>query len=618
MPWALPILPATAGMVLAVLRPRSAQWVIGTVWSVATLVVVLSAVALVCRPAAGMSFLLGSRFALGVDGLAGATLVTVAAVALLVLVFSIGELRIARRGARFGGLMLIFLAAVIATVTATTLPTLLMAWEIMGATSYALISTDWQIPGKNRAGIVAFGVTRAADLGLYVAAGAALAAGSGLELANLSTVTQPLRTVIAVGVAVAALGKAAQLPFSSWLSDAMQGPSPVSALLHSAAMVAMGGYLLLRVQPLLAAAGWVAPAVAWTGGLTALLLGAVALAQTDLKQLLAASTASQLGFVVLAAGVGGVSAGTTQLIAHAATKALLFLAAGAWLAAVGTKQLAALAGVARRWPLIVVLATVGLLSLAGIAPLSLWASKETVLAATIAGSGASSVALYGVGLAAAAMSAGYAGRALRAIWARPRDPASVARGFDTEQPGSRRIEPGMRPPLLVLASGAAKLGVLALPPVSTALAAQLGSGRPATPSVPELAGSVVLTTVVLILALHYPVPAPRWALGWLGLGVLVESGVVRPTLAVARALAWADSGLVDRAVAGSVRGVLIGAGAARRVEDFGVGRSVAGFAHMMRRLGRLARRPQTGLLHQYYLQSVVLLAAVVVLLLVAG
>jgi NADH:ubiquinone oxidoreductase subunit 5 (subunit L)/multisubunit Na+/H+ antiporter MnhA subunit len=115
------------------------------------------------------------------------------------------------------------------------------------------------------------------------------------------------------------------------------------------------------------------------GALTALALGAVAVAQRDLKQLLAASTSAQLGFVVLAAGVGSVSGGMTFLMAHAATKALLFLAAGAWLTALGTKQLSALRGVARRWPIVGITFTIGTLSLAGLAPLSLWAAKDELL-----------------------------------------------------------------------------------------------------------------------------------------------------------------------------------------------------------------------------------------------
>src|SRR5680860_1379152 len=146
----------------------------------------------------------------------------------------------------------------VVTVTATTLPTLLIGWELMGAMSYALIAFEWRRAGKVAAGTTAFITTRLADLGLYVAAGAALAGTGSLALDDLASGSGGWTDVAAAGVLLAALGKSAQLPFSAWLSAAMEGPSPVSALLHSATMVAAGGFLLLRLADLLAASGWAA------------------------------------------------------------------------------------------------------------------------------------------------------------------------------------------------------------------------------------------------------------------------------------------------------------------------------------------------------------------------
>jgi len=308
-----------------------------------------------------------------VDGLSAVMVVTVAAITLAVLVFAAAESGPGENRGRFFGLMLIFAGAMLLTVTAATLALLLMGWEVMGAASWALIGYWWREPRRVTAANTAFLVTRGADLGLYVAAGAAVAGGAGsLALASLPYAARPWLTVITVGVVLAAFGKSAQLPFSFWLSRAMEGPSAVSALLHSATMVAAGAYLLLRTRPLLEASGWGAPAVAWTGAATALALGLVAVAQTDLKQLLAASTCAQVGFMVLAAGAGGVAGGTLQLVAHAAVKSLLFLAAGAWLAALGTRQLPALRGAARQYPLVGVTFTIGAAVLAGLPPGSLW------------------------------------------------------------------------------------------------------------------------------------------------------------------------------------------------------------------------------------------------------
>src|SRR5699024_1564332 len=255
---AMVLLPGSMGAALALTR----RWErVATPIAVATagLTTALAAVVALARPALSAPFLAGADFALEVDALAALTAPMIAAVAFLVLVFAAGSIRESR--ARFHGLMLIFSAAALVTASAASIPALLFAWEVMGATSYALIGFWWREPRRVSAGLTAFVTTRTADLGLYVAAGAALPAAP-----------DPWRHVVAAGIMVAALGRAAQLPFSFWLSGAMQGPSPVSALRHSAAMVAMGGFLLLRVEPLLAATGWAGPVAAWLGMLTAVLM----------------------------------------------------------------------------------------------------------------------------------------------------------------------------------------------------------------------------------------------------------------------------------------------------------------------------------------------------------
>lgn len=628
------LLPAVTGGVLA-LTPRAERF--AAVVSVTTAAVTAALVVLVAleRPSVSMPFMAGSDVALGVDALSALVAPMVAVVTLLVLIFSAGEIRESR--ARFHGLMLLFASAALLTATAQTLPTLLFAWELMGATSYALIGFWWREDRRVSAGLTAFVTTRTADVGLYVAAGAAVAGGAGLALADLPEGSQGWRNVVAAGVLVAALGKAAQLPFSFWLSQAMEGPSPVSALLHSAAMVAMGGYLLLRTEPLLASTGWAASTAAWVGALTALVLGVVAVAQRDLKQLLAASTSAQLGFVVLAVGVGSVGGGTAHLVAHASVKALLFLVAGAWLTALGTKQLAGLRGVARRWRLVGWSATVGALSLAGIAPLALWATKDAVLAAALK----ESPWLYAVGLAAAAVSAAYAAKILVIIWREvpQEEMAAVEQHLDEEQQGDRHVGVLEQGPLVVLAVGAATLGLLALPPVGGRLASALGEEAVDVIAL-ELAVSALIALVVLAAVWRWGVPEPRWARRWLGLDAATQAVVVRPTLALAAALARFDDQVLDRAVTGAAAAVgsvakaaaafddrvldagveatsrasLRAADRAARDDDRWIDGVVEGLAVYMRRLGEVARRPQTGQLHQYYLQAVAVLAVGVLLL----
>lgn len=617
---AMLVLPAAVGGILAPAR-RAERVAAPAAVAASILVVVLAAVVAVERPALSIPFIAGADLIIEVSPLAGLVAPMVAAVTVLVLVFSTGHMRASRP--RFHGLMLLFAASALLTVTAGSLPILLFAWELMGATSYALIGFWWRDQYRVTAGLTAFITTRTADLGLYLAAGAALAGGAGMALDDLAAADGPWRDVIAAGILVAALGKAAQLPFSFWLSGAMSGPSPVSALLHSAAMVAMGGYLLLRVEPLLAATAWAGPTAAWIGVTSAVLLGCVALAQRELKQLLAASTIAQLGFVVMAAGVGAVSGGAAHLVAHAATKALLFLVAGVWLAMLGTEDLGRLRGVARRWPLVGATATVGALALAGIAPLSLWATKDAVLAGALA----VSAWLYAAGLVATALSAAYAGKALWVIWRRD-GPAPTR--------AARSVGVWQQAPLVVLAAAAAALGALALPPLARPLAQALGGSGAV--SVLELVISAVLALVALLVVARWRVPAPRWAREWLHLEPAITAFVVRPVMGLAHALARFDDRVLDAGVVAAAKRVdVVGVSAARfddRVLDAGVvatartvdvvGESAAAIdddrvdgvvealATGVRSLGRLARRPQTGAVHQYLLQAVAVVTLAVV------
>ena len=564
------------------------------------------------RPAVATPFVAGTDLGLAVDGLAALVLPAVAVVSALVLLSATGTPHL--RTARFHGLMLLFVAAALMTVLATTLATLLMSWEVMGATSFALIGYHWREPVGVGSGIMAFLTTRTADVGLYVAAGAALAGGAGLALGSLPDASSGWRDVVAVGLVVAGLGKAAQLPFSFWLSRAMHGPSPVSALLHSAAMVAMGGYLLLRVAPTLAATGWADTAAAWAGAITAVALGLVALAQSDLKQLLAASTAAQLGFVVLAAGVGATVGGATHLVAHAAVKAGLFLAAGIWLEALGTKRLASLAGAARVWPVVGACTVAGLLALAGLPPLSLWATKDAVLVATAE----QSTVLYVVGLLGAALSAAYATKAL-VVLMRPL-PGAAEAGWDDDREGTRTTPTAAWLPLLPLAAGAVGLGALALPPL-VARVHDLTGGTAPEPTTAELATSALLaiavavaTVVALRAAWSRRFTWPRVLTDWLFLERVTQAAVVRPVERLALRLARLDDTVLDRGVEASARATVRLARSAALVDDGVIDAGVLASAHGVRRLGGLARRPQTGQLHQYYLQALTVLAGVLVVL----
>ncbi|MGN9761951.1 NADH-quinone oxidoreductase subunit 5 family protein [Streptomyces sp. SD31] len=607
--WALVALPLTAGTLLAVVG-RPADRYAPTV-AVGTAVAALGLAIAVAfgHPRVEAPLLEGLPAGLAVDGLSGLMVVTVTAVTAAVLLFGVADIGPGEARARFFGLMLLFGGAMLTTVTATTLTVLLMAWEVMGATSWALIGYWWRDPERGDAANTAFLTTRAADLGLYLAAGAALASGQvgSLALAELPDATGAWSAVITAGVIAAAFGKSAQLPFSFWLSRAMQGPSPVSALLHSATMVVAGAYLLLRLEPLLAQSGWGGPVVAWTGAVTAVVLGLVAVAQTDLKQLLAASTCAQIGFMVLAAGAGAVTGGTLQLIAHAAAKSLAFLVAGAWLTALGTKALPALRGAARRHRTAGITFSVAALALAGVPPLALWAAKDVLLAGALE----DNAALYVVGLAGTAISAIYSAKALWFVW----QPAPVPDDLEEPLPYATRL------PLVSLAVACAALTVTSFPPVRDAVERVLSDDAQLSPYVWEFALSgalaVAVSAVIWIRGpelLTLPSRITEPASEWLRLETAAGTLLGRPVLRLADALAAFDDRVLDRAVEGTARGsVRLAQWTHAQVERL-VDGAVEGVAGGARALGHLARRPQTGQLHQYLAQAVAAFTVLAVVL----
>lgn len=607
--WALVALPLTVGTLLAVAGRPADRYALGVAIGTAVVAFGLAVGVAFEHPRTEAPLLEGLPAGLAVDGLSGLMVVTVTAVTAAVLLFSVADIGPGEARARFFGLMLVFSGAMLTTVTATTLPVLLMAWEVMGATSWALIGYWWRDPERGDAANTAFLTTRAADLGLYLAAGAALASGQAgsLALDELPGTTGAWSTVITAGVIAAAFGKSAQLPFSFWLSRAMQGPNPVSALLHSATMVVAGAYLLLRLEPLLSASGWGGPVVAWTGAVTAVVLGLVAVAQTDLKQLLAASTCAQIGFMVLAAGTGAVTGGTLQLMAHAAAKSLAFLVAGAWLTTLGSKALPALRGAARRHRTAGITFSVAALALAGVPPLALWAAKDVLLAGALE----DTAALYVTGLAAAVISAVYSAKALWFVW----QPASAT---------DDRTEPlpyAMRLPLVTLAVASVALTVTCFPPVRDAVERVLGGETQPVPHLWELVLSgglaVAVSAVVWIRGpqlLSLPRWATAWALDWLRLENAARTFFVSPVLRLADALAAFDDRVLDRTVEGTARGSVRLAHWTNAQAEWLVDGTVEGVAGGARAFGRWARRPQTGQLHQYLAQAVAAFTVLAVVL----
>ena len=320
-------------------------------------------------------------------------LVLVALVAFLVQLYSLAYLdsESPRGLGRYYTYQSLFAFSMMGLVLAPNLVQLFICWELVGLCSYLLIGFWYQKPEAARAAVKAFWTTKAGDVGLLIGivmlwrqTGTfdlgelqAMAAGGQIALAGLSLIT--------FCIYLGAMGKSAQFPLHVWLPDAMEGPTPVSALIHAATMVTAGVYLLHRTAWLFALTPDVLVLVAWIGAFTALLAAVLACVQDDIKRVLAYSTVSQLGYMMTAIGAGFSAAGFFHLLTHGLFKALLFLGAGAVIHAVGSNDLSRMGGLSRRMPQTTIVFLVGTLSLAGIPLFAGFLSKEEILGAVWTG-----------------------------------------------------------------------------------------------------------------------------------------------------------------------------------------------------------------------------------------
>ncbi len=340
------------------------------------------------------------------DPLSAIMLVMVSFVGLLIFIYSTGYMKHDENYTRFFCFMSLFAGAMLGVVIANSLLLLFMCWEIVGLTSYLLIGFWYQKPAAAAAAKKAFLTTRIGDvfflLGivwLFAQTGTLLLYNNGagaIEFAALSMLlTQPaalgLTAAGAIGLLIfaGAAGKSGQFPLHVWLPDAMEGPTPVSALIHAATMVAAGVYLIARVYPLMAAgalAGGTTTAltvVTWVGAFTAVFAALIAVAQNDIKRILAYSTVSQLGYMMAGLGMGGVAVGIFHLITHAFFKALLFLGAGSVIHGCHEEQnVRRMGGLKSDMPITFLTYAIGMLALCGFPLLfsGFW-SKDGILEA---------------------------------------------------------------------------------------------------------------------------------------------------------------------------------------------------------------------------------------------
>jgi NADH-quinone oxidoreductase subunit L len=509
-------------------------------------------------------------FALRGDAMSAALLLLAATVALLVQIYSVAYLADDPRYRSYAAIVSLFSAAMHAVVVADDLFVLLVGWEVMGVCSYLLIAHHWERSEARDGAAKAFLMTRLADVGLLVAiillgqAAGSYRISAVLDALAAGELSDSTITAAALFLLLAAVGKSAQFPLHSWLPDAMPGPAPISALIHSATMVAAGVYLVARMHPLFMASETATIALGLVAVVTMLIAAAFALAQEDLKRVLAWSTVSQLAYMFAALSVGSVVAAIGHLLAHGAFKALLFLAAGSVAHAVGSTAFADMGGLRRPMPWTFVTATLGLAALPGLLPLSGFFTKDAVVGAAYdathnGGEGPAPTWLAWLivigALVTAILTAAYATRAWRLVFSGER------RGSETahEAPGL------MRWPLVVLSVPTVLMGAAVLWPGWFA-----GAEAEPVHSWIAVSSTLILITVVGGTWLlgrtddsgHTLDPARR--LGPVrpvlarefGVDAAYDRVVVAPTLRASAVTLAADRDIVDAYVRGATTGAI--------------------------------------------------------------
>ncbi|MGC4887849.1 NADH-quinone oxidoreductase subunit L [Micromonospora sp. DT227] len=545
----------------------------------------------------------GLRVTLGLrlDGVAVLVATAVTVVALAVQVYSTGYLRrgphddvdVDHRYPPYAAQLSLFTAAMLTVVVSGDLIMLLVGWEVMGICSYLLIAHDRRLPEAPGAAVKAFLVTRVGDVGFLLGI-ALLGVGAGsFRIADVLAHDYGTGTLTAACLLLLAgvAGKSAQFPLHTWLPDAMAGPTPVSALIHAATMVAAGVYAVARLFPLFERAPAALAVLGVMAAVTMLLGAFAATAQDDLKRVLAWSTVSQIGYMTGALAVGAPAAALFHLLTHAAFKALLFLAAGAVIHAVGTTLMSRMGGLRAAMPVTFWCMVVGLGALAGVPPLSGFWSKDGVLAAAEAaalddaGPTAPWVGwlVWLAGLLGVAVTAWYATRLLlRVFFGATRTP--LLRPHDP--PAS------LRWPVLLLAVPAALLGLAAFAPWFADRLRAPGDASGEAVELVHLAPNLILPFLLLVAGAggawagwrRDPAADPARFLGPLRpvfarafrLDDVQHALVVRPTGALARAVRAGDELGVDGLVEGTGRAAVEAGGGLAALHRAALPRAAAG------------------------------------------
>jgi NADH-quinone oxidoreductase subunit L len=536
---------------------------------------------------------------LHLDQLSAVMLLVVTGVGFLIHVYSIGYMHEDPDYPRFFTYLNLFVFSMVMLVLAGNFLLLYVFWEAVGLCSYLLIGFWYTREAAANAGKKAFIVNRVGDFGFGLGVMLLWTALGSLEYAEVFAAAPTLAvgtaTAISLLLFTGACGKSAQLPLHTWLPDAMEGPTPVSALIHAATMVTAGVYLVARSHALFERSGVALDVVAWVGVITAVFAATIGLVQTDIKRVLAYSTVSQLGFMFVGVGVGAYAAGVYHLVTHAFFKALLFLGAGSVIHALGGEQdLRKMGGLARRLPATWYTMLIATVAISGLPPFSGFFSKDEILAGAFFGG---RYAIFALGLVGSALTAFYMWRLVfLAFLGRSRVDGEVAHHVH-ESPAVMTV------PLWILGVLAAGAGVWGLPGAhGTAIARFLG---------PVLAGgggeaghhgpAWGLMAVSVLAALAGLAVAWRMYVG--GRAELAGIGVPRTGLHRLLLHKYYVDELYDRAI---VRPLLaLSHWCAGPVDQGAIDAAVNGVAGAATRLAGALRRYQTGFVMNYALSMLV-------------
>jgi NADH-quinone oxidoreductase subunit L len=590
---AIPVLPALAFVFLALFGryiKNGAQYI--AIFGVATSLVFSSfALYFVARNGVPLEFAVnwidlseGGSFQMGVyiDGLAAVMLVVVCFVSLMIQLYSGAFMQDDPRFAWYYAVLNLFTASMLGLVLAPNFIQLYVFWELVGLCSYLLIGHWFEKPSAADAAQKAFIVTRIGDAALFIgiimfwrATGTTSFQGIS-EAAQAGFIGASLFTAAVVLVFVGAIGKSAQFPLHVWLPDAMEGPTPVSALIHAATMVAAGVYLVARTYDIFVQSPAAMLVVAYIGGFTALMAATMALVKSDIKRIIAYSTVSQLGYMMLALGIGAYTEGFFHLYNHAFFKALLFLGAGSIIYAMGSYNVFDMGGLRHRMPVTFWTMVVAGLSLAGIFPLAGFWSKDAIVAAAFV---EHFYVLFGMALLTVFLTAFYIFRAI--FLAFMGEPRTEGAREAVESPGI------MTGPMVILAFLAVVSGWVGIPegfglPIRDYFAEFVAPSEFAAQTLalePPSFSFIMAVLSVLVglggIALAYLIYVPRpelataqayrfsflytfLAKGWY-FDALYDRLFVRPALAIGRFVREFDWRVLGRLVSGIGRG-FVGAG----------------------------------------------------------